>query len=81
MDRTTQAHIGKCIIYVFLLISSFLIILPLLGLGQWSVAREMLQVMGSTYSVLVGAVVGYYFRGEGNLEQNTVAQQKAGADA
>ena len=71
MDNKTQAHIGKCIIYVFLVVTSALILLTALGLSQWSVAKEMLQVWASTYSILVGAVVGFYFRTTGTKESST----------
>jgi predicted ferric reductase len=62
MDKKTQSHIGKWIIYVFLGVTSLLMLLTALGLSQWSVAKEMLQVWAATYSILVGAVMGHYFK-------------------
>lgn len=62
MDSKTQSHIGKIIIYVFLGVTAVLVLTSAFGLSEWAVVKDILQAWSATYSVLVGAVVGYYFR-------------------
>jgi hypothetical protein len=62
METKTRDHIAKWIIYVFLGMTALMILSVAISLTQWSVIKEMLQVWSATYSLLVGAVLGYYFK-------------------
>ena len=61
MDRITQAIIAKAIIFVFLLITAVLVLAAAFGFSDWKDIKEILTAWSATYSILVGAVVGYYF--------------------
>jgi hypothetical protein len=54
------------IIAVFLLITTLIISLVPFGLTDLTGAKEMLQAWSAAYSLLVGAVVGTYFRPAGD---------------
>lgn len=56
-----RAHLAKLIIYVFIAVTALLFLSSAAGFLDWRVIKEMLQTWSATYSLLVGAVIGYYF--------------------
>lgn len=56
-----RARIAKSIIYVFLGVTVLLVLAFVTGLTGWEEIKEVLEAWSATYSLLVGAVVGYYF--------------------
>ena len=62
MDETTRSHIAKAVVYVFLGVTMLLILTAVSGYVQWNIAEAMLKTWSATYSLLVGAIIGYYFR-------------------
>ena len=74
MDETTRGHIAKAIIYVFLGVTVLLILTAISGLVQWNTAEAMFKTWSASYSLLVGAIIGYYFRdGGSSRKQDTDA--------
>ena len=56
-----RARIAKSIVYVFLGVTVLLVLAFVTGLTGWEEIKEVLEAWSATYSLLVGAVVGYYF--------------------
>jgi len=58
---TVRDFLALAIIVVFLLVTVGIIVMIPLGVTDVAGAKDMLQTWASTYSILVGAVVGAYF--------------------
>jgi len=56
-----RARIAKSIVYVFLGVTVLLVLPFVIGVTGWEEIKEVLEGWSATYSLLVGAVVGYYF--------------------
>ena len=56
-----RAHIAKSIVFVFLGVTVLLVLAFVTGLTGWEEIKEVLEAWSATYSLLVGAVIGYYF--------------------
>jgi hypothetical protein len=61
MDASMRAHLAKLVIYIFLGVTALLVLSAAAGLSQWNIVKEILQAWSATYSMLVGAVIAYYF--------------------
>ncbi len=79
-DETTRGHIAKAIIYVFLGVTILLTLTAVSGYVQWNTAEAMLKTWSATYSLLVGAIIGYYFR-DGSSPRKQDAKAAGGTNS
>ena len=62
MDAWIRACLALGVIGLFALVSTTLVIFVVLGYSSWPDIKEVLQWWFNCFSLLLGTIVGYYFR-------------------
>jgi hypothetical protein len=65
MSTLIQAWLAIIVVGSFLIASTTFVLLVALGSCAWVDIKEILQWWFSGYSLLLGGIVGYYFRSPG----------------
>jgi len=62
VDQSVRACLALAIVATFLGVSTVLVYFSISGYSSWGDVKDVLQWWFNCYSLLLGAIIGYYFR-------------------